>query len=89
MNEPEHEAYELILEFDSDCPEFARGFDMGLLVGSLNDLDEGRSVRQTVFTSNAEMVMRVAQYADCTFTCDDELTDISGVASMMVTLTKN
>lgn len=87
MTDPEHD--EITLVFDSDSREFARGFDAGLLVASVNDLEEGESICQPVFPDNAEMVMRIASYADCSFTADADFTNHNGIDWLIVTFTKN
>jgi hypothetical protein len=48
--------YELLLSFDSDHPEFVRGFEVGRMWASLP------GERQfTVHASNAEMVVRISE----------------------------
>jgi hypothetical protein len=57
------------LRFDTDDPEFARGFEIGILWERLNSLG---SCHMAVQASNAEMVMRVAKAAGCDF-CGQEI----------------
>jgi hypothetical protein len=52
------------LRFDTDDPEFARGFEIGILWERLNSFG---SCRMAVQATNAEMVMRVAKAAGCNF----------------------
>ncbi len=59
------------LRFDTDDPEFARGFEIGILWERLNSLG---SCHMAVQASNAEMVMRVARAMGCDF-CGHELGD--------------
>ncbi len=59
------------LRFDTDDPEFARGFEIGVLWERLNSLG---SCHMAVSASNAEMVMRVAKATGCQFT-GEELAD--------------
>ena len=52
------------LRFDTDDPEFARGFEIGILWERLNSLG---SCHMAIHASNAEMVMRVAKATGCEF----------------------
>ena len=52
------------LRFDTDDPEFLRGFEIGVLWERLN---ASGWCHMAVSASNAEMVMRVAQVAGCEF----------------------
>ena len=52
------------LRFDTDDPEFVRGFEIGVLWERLNSYG---SCHMAVSASNAEMVMRVAKAAGCQF----------------------
>lgn len=58
----------LICPFDSDDPEFARGFELGLLWERLKD-EEPCEV--TIHASNVEMVMRFADVTNRPFRADD------------------
>jgi len=56
---------ECVLAFDTDDPEFARGFEAGMLWGRM--IHE-REIVQTVQAENAEMVIRMAEaYNSWTF----------------------
>lgn len=57
----------LVLAFDSDNPEFTRGFEAGVLWGRM--IHEPY-IDQTVHAGNAEMVMRMAEAHGWTFTGD-------------------
>lgn len=53
------ETYGLLLAFDSDSPEFVRGFEMGRIWSLCqSDADE---INETVHASNAEMLMRIGE----------------------------
>ena len=60
--------YDLILAFDSDDPEFARGFEAGRLwervKADQTDWDE------MIHATNAEMVMRMCEAESRTFRAD-------------------
>jgi len=58
----------LILPFDSDEPEFTRGFEVGQIWERLKHepIFEG-----PVHAENAEMVMRIAEASGCEFSGDD------------------
>lgn len=53
--------HSLVLAFDTDLPEFARGFELGRLWEQVDGADPAEGVDQLVHTSNAEMVLRVAE----------------------------
>ncbi len=53
-------AFALALAFDTDEPEFVRGFELGRLWEQLQ-ADPERDVNQLVHISNAEMVLRLAE----------------------------
>jgi hypothetical protein len=55
---------EKVLRFDTDDPEFARGFEIGVLWERLNSVG---SCHMAISASNAEMVMRVAKVTGCSF----------------------
>jgi hypothetical protein len=56
------------LRFDTDDPEFVRGFEIGVLWERLN---ASGSCHMAVSASNAEMVMRVAKAVGCHFSGQD------------------
>jgi hypothetical protein len=63
------ESYSLILAFDSDDPEFCRGFEAGHLWERIqNDHTSWDSV---VHATNAEMVMRMCEAEDRGFRSED------------------
>lgn len=59
MNPADHA---LLLPFDTEEPEFARGFEAGRLWALVRE-DAGE-VEETVHTSNAEMLMRMGEALD-------------------------
>jgi hypothetical protein len=63
----DHAEYGLILPFDSDEPEFVRGFEAGRLYEQLHG-DEPFS--QTIHASNAEMAMRMCEAVGRDFSAD-------------------
>jgi hypothetical protein len=62
------EDWGLVLAFDTDDPEFIRGFEAGQL---WEILSRGGHVCRTVHGENAEMVMRMAEALDMTFSASD------------------
>ena len=58
-------SYSLLLAFDSDHPEFARGFEAGRLWERVKG--DHTSWSQTIHASNAEMVMRMCETEDRCF----------------------
>jgi hypothetical protein len=50
--------YSLLLPFDTDDPEFARGVEVGRLWELLKT---GEEVSETIHATNAEMVMRLGE----------------------------
>jgi hypothetical protein len=56
------------LRFDTDDPEFVRGFEIGVL---WERLTSSGSCHMAVSASNAEMVMRVAKAVGCQFSGQD------------------
>lgn len=50
----------LVLAYDSDSPEFARGFEAGMVYGQLKPRLES-SLEVYVHASNAEMMNRIAE----------------------------
>jgi len=59
---------DLVLPFDSDDPEFARGFEAGRLWEQLKD---DAPVEVTIHASNVEMAMRIAEAAGREFRGED------------------
>lgn len=51
--------YSLILSFDTDEPEFARGVEVGMLHSTLSSTPQ-LPFSVTIHATNAEMVMRLA-----------------------------
>jgi len=61
--------YGLILKFDSDDPEFARGFEAGRLWERMkNDRSDWSEV---IHATNAEMAMRMCESEGRSFRADD------------------
>ncbi len=60
--------YGLVLAFDSDDPEFTRGFEAGQL---WERLERDGYAGQLIHTENAEMVMRMAEAKGLAFTAGD------------------
>ncbi len=60
-----------VLHFDTDDPEFQRGFEIGIL---WERLSADGACHMAVSASNAEMVLRVAKVFDCVFS-GQELAD--------------
>lgn len=69
MAEHDESGYALVLAFDTDDPEFTRGFEAGAMWEHL-DLFTGTVSRQ-VHSANAEMVMRMAEATGRTFRAED------------------
>jgi hypothetical protein len=61
-------SYGLLLAFDSDDPEFARGVEIGILFERLER--DGCLDHQTVTAANAEMVIRLAEAKGLPFRAD-------------------
>jgi hypothetical protein len=55
---------ELVLAFDTDDPQFARGFEAGRLAGRM---EHEHRIEQILSVDNAEMVMRIAEWLGWTF----------------------
>ncbi len=53
------DGYALALAFDTDDPEFCRGVEVGRLWEMLHGTDD--PIEESVQTSNAEMVLRMAE----------------------------
>jgi hypothetical protein len=62
--------YGLVLPFDSDDPEFTRGFEAGMLYMSLGDKHVTK-ITQLLHVENAEMVIRMCELFDWSFTAED------------------
>lgn len=62
------EGFSLVLAFDTDEPEFTRGFEAGQLWERLER--DGR-VSQLIHAENAEMVMRMAEARGLAFRGED------------------
>jgi hypothetical protein len=58
-------SYELLLAFDSNDPEFTRGFEAGRLWERIRSDDS--AFEETLHASNAEMVMRMCEARDREF----------------------
>ena len=74
--------YELVLSFDSDDPQFARGFEAGKIYAELK-LDSfayQESLTVTVHHENTEMMMRIAEALNLSFSAtelDEGFTSVS------------
>jgi hypothetical protein len=60
------DAYELVLPFDRDTPEFARGVEVGLLFARLNT--KPLPLDAIVHPTNAEMALRLGEAVGATAT---------------------
>lgn len=56
-------SFDLLLAFDSDDPEFIRGFEMGRMWALLRT-DEGDTQDFMIHANNAEMAIRIAEATD-------------------------
>ena len=69
--------YIMQLAFDSDDPEFARGFEAGLVYGLIYESVQSShlvgsvNVTRPIHANNAEMAMRIAERFDCEFSAED------------------
>lgn len=63
-----NEEWTPVLAFDSDDPEFVRGFEAGRLWAQM---DAGEPMTATIHASNSEMVMRMAEVRGYRFTASD------------------
>lgn len=73
----ENSGWSLLLAFDSDDPEFARGFEAGRMWERVKD--DRTTWDATVHASNAEMVMRMCESQERTFraeTLDDDYVQV-------------
>lgn len=66
------EAFEMVLPFDTDHTEFARGVEVGVLWHRL--CTEPLPITAVVHASNAEMVLRMAEAVGAS-PCADDLGD--------------
>lgn len=66
----EEAEYKLVLAFDSDDPEFSRGFEAGMLYMSLGDKHVTK-INQLLHAANAEMVMRMCEKMNWKFSAED------------------
>ena len=71
MDRPIAEVMDAVLQFDTDDPEFQRGFEIGIL---WERLSADGACHMAVSASNTEMVLRVAKAFDCVFS-GQELAD--------------
>ncbi len=62
------EGHSLLVEFDSDAPEFVRGFEAGRLWEQLKDPDP---FGQTIHANNAEMVIRMCEQVQRDFSAEE------------------
>jgi hypothetical protein len=69
MSDDEQVNYGFVLAFDSDNPEFVRGFEAGRLWERIKDDQTDWS--QIIHASNAEMVMRMCEAQERTFRSED------------------
>lgn len=67
-DEPEDAEFGLVLAFDTDDPEFTRGFEAGLL---WERLERDGEADQLIHAENAEMVMRIAEAKGLRFSAED------------------
>lgn len=65
----ESEPYTLVVPFDRDDPEFARGVEVGMLYERLRR--EPPPVAAVVHASNAEMAMRLGEALDLAVSAED------------------
>lgn len=59
---------DLICPFDSDDPEFTRGFEIGMI---WERLKSGEPCAATIHASNAEMILRLAETSGMRFRAQD------------------
>lgn len=62
-------SYSLLLAFDSDDPEFARGFEAGRMWERIKN--DATTWDEIVHASNAEMVMRMCESQDRSFRAEN------------------
>jgi hypothetical protein len=58
----------LICSFDSDVPEFTRGFEAGMIWARIAGCTDDAL---TIHASNTEMIMRMAEAAEVGFSAED------------------
>lgn len=68
MSDPGETDFGALLLFDTDAPEFARGFEAGILWGRMA---HEYHVDQLVHPGNAEMVIRMAEARGWSFIGDE------------------
>ena len=61
-------AFGLVLPFDTDDPEFVRGFEAGRL---WEQLKGGEAVDQTIHAANAEMAIRMCEATERRFSAEE------------------
>lgn len=66
--------YTLVLAFDTDNPEFARGVEIGRLWERMNSTEE--PFEATVHISNTEMILRMADAQGGRIVVSEEIDDI-------------
>ncbi|HVC68490.1 MAG TPA: hypothetical protein VND44_12915 [Acidimicrobiales bacterium] len=67
---------ESTVHFDTDDPEFSRGFEIGIL---WERLSSDGACHMAVSAANAEMVLRVAKAFDCVFSGQELADDMISV----------
>lgn len=63
--------YEIVLPFDTDSPEFARGFELGQIYERLScarQRGQPIELQRTIHSENVEMIMRIAGHFELDFT---------------------
>lgn len=71
--------YELVLKFDTDDPEFARGFRLGIIWESMKT---EQAIDSWVRTEDMEMIMRMAEAEGWTFSAGPD--DVGGFTSVLM-----
>lgn len=74
--------YKLVLPFDTDEPEFVRGFEAGRLYERVKE-NEDDKIEQTIHTENTEMAIRIAEAMDRSFSAhvlDDNWVSVTFLA---------
>lgn len=67
-----NEEYRLLVVFDTDDPEFTRGFECGQLWAELSAMPGPvQTYRRTIHASNVEMARRLAAYFHYTIIFED------------------
>jgi hypothetical protein len=56
------ESWGLVLAFDSDSEEFARGIECGLLFADVSHTPESEPFSQLIHDNNIEMALRIADH---------------------------